>query len=357
MIPIFVCRLLRCLPAFLRCLPTCFAVVILCGTTMTTSAQMLVVLSEGYPAYEEVAQEMRERLTSVANGRLRIDVVQEQGLARFDDRALNAYKLVVTIGLSAAQVTAAREDAMPIAPLTLCLLIQRSSFEQLPPAPAGGREWRRSAVFSDQPVARQLDLIRIALPGKTHVGVIVQRSSPRLRRELLEGAQERGLSLHLGEVGAYDPPFAPRYSIYNALQSVIRESDVLLALPVTPMTNSGVAYDFLLTAYRAQIPVVGFSEGLVSAGALLSLHSTPRQQGRQGAEIAARILAGEAGLPAPQYPVYFTVRVNASVARSMGLRMQDESELAAALAIQDETSGEAQRIRSAGDPSARRDGQ
>jgi hypothetical protein len=37
--------------------------------------------------------------------------------------------------------------------------------------------------------------------------------------------------------------------------------------------------------------------------------------------------------------------------------MQDESELAAALAIHGETAGEAQRTRSAGEPSARQRGQ
>ena len=282
---------------------------------------------------------MRERLTSAANERPRIDVVQEQDLASVDDRVFKAYKLVVTVGLSAAQVTVTREDAMPLAPLTLCLLIRRGDLDPYLPAQTAGRERRRSAVFMDQPMLRQLDLIRIALPGKTRVGVIVQRNWARAKRELVEGARERGLSVHFGEVIGYDPDFYPRYSIYSALQDAIRESDVLLALPVNGLTNSGMAYDLLLTAYRAQIPVVGFSEGMVTAGALLSLYSTLRQQGRQGAEIAAQILAGEAGLPAPQFPTYFTVRVNVSAARFMGLQMQSETELAAALANQGETAG------------------
>jgi len=132
---------------------------------------------------------------------------------------------------------------------------------------------------------------------------------------------------------------------------------VLLALPVPIVISSGAVYDLLLTTYHAQKPVVGYSEGLVTAGALLSLYSTPRQQGRQGAEIAARILASESGLPAPQHPTYFTVRVNTSVARSLGLRIQDETELAAALAVRGETADEAQRKPSASEASARKGGQ
>ena len=151
--------------------------------------------------------------------------------------------------------------------------------------------------------------------------------------------------MRLGEVGGYDPPFVSAFGIYHALQNVIRESDVLLALQVNPLTNSGTARDFLVTTYREQIPVVGFSEGLVTAGALLSLYSTPRQYGRHGAEIAARILAGEAELPPPQFPAYFTVRVNTSVARFLGLQMQDETELTAALG-----KAAGQRTGAAGEP-------
>ena len=108
------------------------------------------------------------------------------------------------------------------------------------------------------------------------------------------------------------------------------ESDLLLLVPDPVVANADTVYGLLLTSYRAQIPVVGYSEGLLNAGALVSLFSTARQQGRQGAEIVGRLLAHEA-LPTPQHPRYFTVRVNASVARSLGLRLPAESALNAAL--------------------------
>jgi hypothetical protein len=321
----------------LRCVPACLAVAILWAVTMNTSAQVLIVLSDGHTGYEEAAQEMRASLRSVREGRLRIDAVQVQGLASVGDAEFNAYKLVVTIGLSAAQATVEREDALRVAPLTLCLLIGRYAFEEeLLPPKTGTPDRRRSAVFIDQPVSRQLELIRIALPERNHVGVIVSRYTPRLRREILEGAQERGLTVHLSEVRPLQPG---GNNIYGALQSVIPESNVLLVVPIPFVLDSRAIHDYLLTSYRAKMPVVGFSEAQVTGGALLSLYSTPRQQGRQAAAIAARILADGGGLPAPQYPIYFTVRVNASVARSMGLRMQDESDLADALAKRDEISG------------------
>ena len=104
-----------------------------------------------------------------------------------------------------------------------------------------------------------------------------------------------------------------------------------MLLPDPVAINADTVYGLLLTTYRAGVPVVGFSEGLLNAGALISLFSTAQQQGRQGADIAHRVLAHEAGLPAAQYPRYFSVRVNASVSRSLGLHLPTEEELQAAL--------------------------
>jgi len=77
--------------------------------------------------------------------------------------------------------------------------------------------------------------------------------------------------------------------------------------------------------------VVGFSEALVKAGALVGLYSSSKQVGAQGAEMASRALAPDGALPPPQWPRQFTVRVNYSVARSLGIVLPDEAMLAAAL--------------------------
>jgi ABC-type uncharacterized transport system substrate-binding protein len=204
-------------------------------------------------------------------------------------------------------------------------MIPRQSFEKLAPAAASGHNPRLSALFIDQPLARQLDLVRRALPGKRQVGVILGPTSAALQNELKLRARERALNLNLAEV-------TDSAGIYAALQTVVHKSDVLLVVPDPVATNADTVYGLLLSSYRAQIPVVGFSEGLAKAGALVSVFSTARQQGDQGAEIAARVLSGAGALPPPQYPKYFTVRTNPSVARSLGLRMEDEAALAAALA-------------------------
>jgi hypothetical protein len=327
---------------WLRGLSRCSAAALLLVVAMSSSAQVLVVLSDESASYQAVVEELRARAAPLREGRVRLSVLTAQSLASADTSQWAGSQLVVTVGLAAAQATIERAALLPLPPPTLCLLIPRQSYERLAASRVPGRERRLSAVFIDQPLSRQLDLIRIALPDKVRVGVIFGPTSDALRDELRDKARERGLTLKPAEV-------AEATGVYAALQKVLPESDLLLALPDPIAVNASTAYGLLLTSYRAQVPVVGFSDGMVKAGALLALFSTASQQGRQGAEIVNRMLAGGSELPAPQYPHSFTVRVNSSVARSLGLHIEEEATLAAALAARGEGTSESVPSRATSD--------
>jgi len=305
-----------------RVVCACIAVLLWVVSTPAL-AQVLVVLSDGSSGYQTVSEQLRAGLAPLRGGHVRIDAVTVPRLNGIDEPTFNAYEVVVTVGLAAAQATTARESGST-PPLTLCLLIPRQSFERLAATRAPASERRLSALFIDQPLSRQFDLLRLALPDKHRVGVILGPSSQELTNELRSQARERALSLSLAKV-------SEAAGVYSALQTVLPESDLLLLLPDPVATNADTVYGLLLTSYRAQIPVLGFSEGLLNAGSLVSLYSTAQQQGKQGAEIASHILDRAGELPAPQYPKYFTVRVNASVARSLGLHMPVDTALNAAL--------------------------
>ncbi len=288
-------------------------------------AQVLLVLSDDSAGYQSVADEVRTGLKQVRDGKLRVDASVATRAARADAAPLDAYELVVTIGLAAAQRTLVREKDLATPPRTLCLLIPHQSFERLLPGGVHAGDSRVSALFIDQPLSRQLDLLRLALPDKKRVGVILGPTSQPLAGELRAQTREHSLDLTVASINE-------RSGLYAALQSVLPASDLLLMLPDPLVANADTVYGLLLTTYREQLPVVGFSEGLLNAGALISLFSTAAQQGRQGAEIARDVLAHGGAMPEPQYPRYFTVRVNASVARSLGLHLAPEETLGAALA-------------------------
>jgi putative ABC transport system substrate-binding protein len=276
-------------------------------------------------------------LAAMRDGRLRVETVTAERVGNTDDPGFKAYELVVTVGLSAAKAVAARTTALSPAPPTLCLLIPRQGYESLTTTTrvdARGRQL--SAVFIDQPISRQLDLVRIALPNRKRAAVVLGPTSNALKNELRDRARERELALEVVEI-------AESSGVYSALQQLLPASDLLLAVADPIVFNPSTVYGLLLTTYRAQLPVVGFSEGLVKAGALFGLFSTARQVGKQGGEIASRLLSGEATLPAPQYPKYFTVRVNGSVARSLGISIEEEATLAAQLGAMNDSARDGRR--------------
>jgi ABC-type uncharacterized transport system substrate-binding protein len=110
--------------------------------------------------------------------------------------------------------------------------------------------------------------------------------------------------------------------LFDALQSVLPDVGVLLALPDPSVFNSQTAANILTAAYRRQVPLVGFSPAYVKAGALLALYSTPAQVGARGGEVLRQALAGKV-LPSPQWPREFVVAVNQDVARSLGFALDE----------------------------------
>ncbi len=290
-----------------------------------SAAQLLLAVSDGADVYGEVANEIARRVR-IGDSQLQIDVAGAQAAATMDAERLRRYRLVITIGAAAARALALPAATPRRRPPTLALLIPRNRIDEFVPHAAGERDGTFSAIFIEQPLARQLDLVALALPARTRVGVLLGPASAASVPELDEVARALQLDVRIAE--ARDAT-----AVYPALQRVLLESDVLLALPDNLAVNAATIRSVLVASHRAQVPVIGFSQALVDAGALLAVYSTPQQYARQAAEIALRVLRAEgAVLPRPQYPRYFTVGVNFLAAHVIGLAVDDESTLAAQLA-------------------------
>ena len=206
-------------------------------------------------------------------------------------------------------------DATP--PPLLSILVPRLAFERVAEA-ARLRSGSVSAVFIDQPPVRQMELIRLALPAVRNVGILLGEESKGQAAALELAATDRALQLVTVSVG--------QSGLFSSLQSLLADADVLLALPDPTVFNSQTAASLLTTAYRRQVPLIGFSPAWVKAGALLGLYSTPAQVGARGAELLRQALPGR-NLPPPQWPREFVVAANPDVARSLGLVL-DEARLA-----------------------------
>jgi len=282
-----------------------------------SGAKITVLLSEDGPAYVEAGEAFKSYLAKSAPGAAAVDIVP-LGSIRNRPAALRDSALIVTVGVAAAEAALAAPSDAPV----LGALIPKAAFEALACNDLRQRAPRRcSAVFLDQPIDRQLALIRAAFPERLRLGAVLGPASESSAPMLGEAARRHGLSLEVRTV-------KESADLYRALESVLAESDVLLAVPDRAVLTTSSARSLLISAYRDQVPVAAFSESYVTAGATLAVYSTPQQIGRQAAEAAAGFLSKDpAELPAPRYPKYFSVKVNQQVARSLGLAIPDEQTL------------------------------
>ena len=273
---------------------------------------VVVVISERSASYLEAAE--------VLVRELELGAPERGGVARADIALMAAGeyaaapplapKLFIAVGAGASSLLAARETRVP----QIATLLPAASFEQIMQATGRRPSAVFSAVYLSQPLVRQFDLIRLALPEARRVGVLLGADSQGQAPALQAAALSRGLELASAQVG-------PGETAYAALQKVLEDADLLLAVPSPQVYNSSSIQNILLSSYRARVPFIGFSASYVQAGAVFAVHSTPAMISRQTAVMARNLLMGR-GLPiAPQHPQDFSVSVNEQVARSLGLKL------------------------------------
>jgi ABC-type uncharacterized transport system substrate-binding protein len=304
-------------------LAACTLIAALSLLACNASAQLLVVVSDGADVYGDVAKDVARRVRA-DDRTAQVDTIGAREAATIDAERMRRYALVVTVGLDAARTVMSLATSSAPRPPVLALLVPREAFGDI--AKSVGVERRVCAIFIEQPLARQLDLVALALPRKPRVGVLLGPSSAGLAQELDDAARTAGVDLTRAQAN-------DARAVYPALQQVLLQSDVLLAIPDAVAVNAATIRSVLVASHYAKVPVVGFSQALVDAGALLAVYSTPQQYARQAAEIALDVLVRNAPLPPPQFPRYFTVGVNFLTAHAIGLALDDESSLAAALAV------------------------
>jgi putative tryptophan/tyrosine transport system substrate-binding protein len=292
------------------------------GAAAAEEASIWLALSEAGGPYAEAANAMRDELAAMSPRRADIRVGHWQSLLAAPGKPP---QLVVTIGAAAYRGViddnqrGGSLDGVPV----LATLVPRALYEAL----SAKTRAPTSAVFLDQPVGRFLDLLRMVMPERKHVGVLFGAESAPFAAALAKAASARGLQLSTAHVGGDE-------ELYPALRSVLNDADVLLALPDARVYNTGSLQNILITTYRQRVPVVAFAPGYVRAGATVAVFSSPTQSGVQAAVIVKAFVNGR-GLPAPQAAGDFSVAVNDRVARSLGLSIEDASAIADALKRQE----------------------
>jgi putative ABC transport system substrate-binding protein len=270
--------------------------------SLAENLEVLVISNDNNPMYQSFIKSLESGLP--AGVRSKVLHYQDQ-IPNDPPRA----DLIVAIGVKASELATA-QAGIPV----LAVMIPEMTYESL--INQGSRKqigYSISAIYIDQPMGRQIDFWRAVLPERRRIG-LVHTSDARIDiAALRDGIAHRGGSLIEGPVHSED-------SLFPALQGVLESSDLLVAIPDSKIYNSSYIRNILLTSYRAGVPLIGLSQSYVDAGALCAIFSTPEQLAEQ---TSATIIsfARTRHLPSPQFPVAFTVAVNAQVAQSMGINL------------------------------------
>lgn len=228
-----------------------------------------------------------------------------------DDVALARADLVVASGEAAAELVLARH-ARP----TLVTMIARSRFEVLRKAHP---QAALSAWLLDQPVERQLRLLRAVVPERTRVGLLLG-ANIGAEAALRAAAADVGLTLTTRHVDGDK-------ALIASLEEVLHASEVLLALPDPMLSSPTAARSILLTSYRHQKPIIAFSRAYVTAGALAAVFITPEQVAGDLIDWLRTQDPQRVKLPPPRDPVSFEIAVNRQVARALRIDVPDDGEL------------------------------
>ena len=280
-------------------------------------ARVVLLLSEAGGAYREVAESFIARTKQLSKKMPVIEVAQVDTVMLDPWRGPAAPQLVITVGTRAAQ---AMVDAKIMVPI-LRVLIARNAHESLQ-AQAKDPHLKTAvtAIYIEQPWTRQFDFLRQVLPRAQRIGAILGPASQQDAAKITQIAVQQNLKPLLRVLAAQDDTGA-------VFKDIAQQSDVMLAVPDPTVLTPSSAKWLLFTAYQRGIPVIGFSKAYVSAGALGAVFSTPVQIGWQAAEMAARLIQEGGDLGPPVFPVYFSIAINRSVARSLRLNVPDEAEL------------------------------
>lgn len=266
------------------------------------SLTVSVVLSDSTPLYQQFSVALSKTLVE---NNANVTIIESQALTKLPGST--KIDLVIAVGMKATEFAVAHHDA----PL-LSVMIPKMGYEALLERSASQRRSKAlSAIYLDQPWERQLDFIQAVFPNRRRIGLLYSPDVYPDLADLRKRIAERGLPLTAQPVRSVE-------TLFNTLEVVLNESDVLLAIPDSAIYNANNMRNILLASYRHKIPMIGISQAYVNAGALCAIFSTSEQLAGQTGE-AIISFAKSRQLPEPQYAASFSIAFNQQVARSFGI--------------------------------------
>ncbi|HEY6807789.1 MAG TPA: ABC transporter substrate binding protein [Gemmatimonadales bacterium] len=278
---------------------TAFSLLLLSAVPRPVEAprHVVVVVSADAAPYQQALAGLRRSLQARAPAVV-IDVVALGGDTARVGQALAAIRgnagMVITLGTLATRAVIPRVRDVPV---VAGMILNSRELQDAPNA---------TGVYLEYPVEVELEWLRRVLPDARRIGVLYHGDAGGQRvAEARRIAAASGGSLTVVAIRVEDPEALP-----DALAQLTNRADVLWGMNDPVIYNPETARSLLLFSLQNRIPLVGQSNTWVRAGALYALDRDYDDVGAQCAEIASRILGGEAPrtvLPEPPRKVVYTL--------------------------------------------------
>ena len=283
---------------------------IFCQPVMAASSVGLV-LSGDDSYYRAVAEDIARYLATAQPGvEVQSRVVDDGPLSAMTDN-----ELVVTIGTRASATVARQYPAVP----QLSVMVTRQGWRAM--AATSGELRHKAVIFIDQPVERYLLLARILVPEGKTFSTLLGPVAITQRDDLVAAAQRMEITLKHDAITMRSNPM-------QVLSPLFAGTDGFIVFPDQEVLNRTIAHWVLNQAFRKKIPVIGFSRSYGEAGAAAALFTAEDDIAKQSRSwLETYFDEGGDALWKEFSPDYFTVILNRTVVRGLGLPAMEEAEI------------------------------
>lgn len=274
---------------------------------------LAVVLSSEAAEYHQILTEITSALRNSPHFGFEVRPITASSLNDHPQLLPKDSDLVIAVGMRALKEVVHQSSDSNIFTVMVPRLSYLKFLERWQKETAQDGAHGFSALFIDQPVERQLRLVKALKGGFSSVGILVGPDSRLDKAALKSQALRLGISLRWVEADS-------ARDVVTAIKRSKNKIDSLILVFDPMIINSTTIKQILYFSYNDKLPVIGYSAALVKAGAAAAVYSTATQIGRQAGEAVVDILdTSFSALPEKAYPAYFSASCNEAVMRYFNL--------------------------------------
>lgn len=190
-----------------------------------------------------------------------------------------------------------------------------------------------SAIYSDPDPSLLIHLSKILFPKNTTVAFVVSDTTEFLRPILEKSAAHFDVDITFSKL-------TDDHSLYKELNN-LSNADVLLAMPDSRIFNKRSLSNILRSTYRHEQALIGYSKGMVKAGALASPSYSVKDIVNESVRFINQYL-GNGILPKATYSQLFDIEINDRVAKTFNISLRNPEEIRRRLRASPILSGDGQ---------------